>query len=143
MSNESAAAGGPHEPALLLSGPAPECFLAASEIAQMEMDADWAILSACNTAAGADAASEGLSGIARAFFEAGARTVLISHWAVSELSTTLLLKKLFEPGAVVEDVGKSERLRRAMMHVRDRSLPAHSHPAFWGAFSLVGEGWHH
>ncbi|MFB9981034.1 tetratricopeptide repeat protein [Mesorhizobium kowhaii] len=143
MSNESAAAGGPHEPALLLSGPVPECFLAASEIAQMEMDADWAILSACNTAAGADAASEGLSGIARAFFEAGARTVLISHWAVSELSTTLLLKKLFELGEVVEGVGKSERLRRAMMHVRDRSLPAHSHPAFWGAFSLVGEGWHH
>ncbi len=55
-------------------------MLTASEIATLDLDADWVILSACNTAA-ADGTpgAEGLSGMAKAFFYAGARALLVSH----------------------------------------------------------------
>ena len=77
------------EPALLLTPPQTaseedDGLLTASEIAQLKLDADWVILSACNTAAGENnkPGAEALSGLARAFFYAGARTLLVSHWAV-------------------------------------------------------------
>lgn len=139
MADETAASGGPREPSLLLSGSSPDCFLTASEIAQLRLDADWVVLSACNTATSSEAGAEGLSGLARSFFEAGARTVLISHWAVSEFSTTSLLQKLFSSNPAI---GKAERLRQAMVAVRDSGFLSHAHPAYWAAFTLVGEGWH-
>jgi CHAT domain-containing protein len=68
------------EPALLFSPPASaseidDGLLTASEIAQLELDADWVVMSACNTAAGASNGAQALSGLARAFFYAGARAV--------------------------------------------------------------------
>ena len=77
------------EPALVFTPPesgteADDGLLTASEIATLELDADWVILSACNTAA-ADGTpgAEGLSGMAKAFFYAGARALLVSHWSVN------------------------------------------------------------
>ena len=75
------------EPGLILTPPGeatPEDdgYLSASEIAGLKLDADWVILSACNTAAGGAEGAEALSGLARAFFYAGARSLLVSHWAV-------------------------------------------------------------
>ena len=52
-----------------------------SEIATLKLDADWVVLSACNTAGAQSESAEALSGIARAFFYAGARALLVSHWA--------------------------------------------------------------
>ena len=54
-------------------------YLSASEIARLKLDADWVILSACNTAAGEAKGAAALSGLARAFFYAGARSLLVSH----------------------------------------------------------------
>lgn len=54
-------------------------YLSASEIATLKLDADWVILSACNTAAGSAEGAEALSGLARAFFYAGTRALLVSH----------------------------------------------------------------
>jgi CHAT domain len=56
-------------------------LLTASEVAQLKLNADWVVLSACNTAAGDKPGAEALSGLARAFFYAGARALLVSHWA--------------------------------------------------------------
>jgi CHAT domain-containing protein len=53
------------------------------KITALKLDADWVILSACNTAAGGAEGAEAYSGLARAFFYAGARTLLVSHWAVA------------------------------------------------------------
>ncbi len=70
---------GAAEPALVLTPPAvasaaDDGLLTASEIARfLKLDADWVILSACNTAAGDSPGAEGLSGLAKAFFYAGAR----------------------------------------------------------------------
>ncbi len=72
------------EPGLVLTPPATatptdDGYLSASEVATLKLDADWVILSACNTAAGATDSAEALSGLARAFFYAGARSLLVSH----------------------------------------------------------------
>ena len=80
--------GGLSEPALVLSLPdnptaEDDGLLTASRVARLKLDADWAVLSACNTAAGDKPGAEGLSGLARAFFYAGARAILVSHWPVN------------------------------------------------------------
>ena len=78
------------EPALALTIPkelndADDGLLTASEIAQLKLNADWVVLSACNTIAGDKPGAEALSGLARAFFYAGARALLVSHWAVETM----------------------------------------------------------
>ena len=94
------------EPALVLTPPdegseADDGLLTASEIATLDLNADWVILSACNTAA-ADGTpgAEGLSGMAKAFFYAGARALLVSHWSVnSEAAVAIeLLSKVGDGG---------------------------------------------
>lgn len=75
------------EPALVLTPPeqasaTDDGLLTASEVTTLKLDADWVILSACNTAAG-DGGGEALSGLARAFFYAGTRSLLVSHWPVN------------------------------------------------------------
>jgi CHAT domain-containing protein len=62
-----------------------------SEIAGLKLDADWVILSACNTAAGAAKSADALSGLARAFIYAQARALLVSHWAVYSDATVKLI----------------------------------------------------
>ena len=81
------------EPALVLTPPPDgvttaeleedDGLLTASEVAQLELDADWVVLSACNTTAGEKGDAEALSGLARAFFYAKARALLVSHWYVN------------------------------------------------------------
>ena len=70
-------------------------LLTASEIATLKLNADWVVLSACNTAAGGGEGAEALSGLARAFFYAGARALLVSHWAVYSTAATELTTKTF------------------------------------------------
>ena len=75
------------EPALMLTPPQlaseeDDGLLTASEVAQLKLDADWVVMSACNTAAGDKFDSDALSGLARAFFYAGSRALLVSHWYV-------------------------------------------------------------
>ena len=70
-------------------------YLSASEITELRLDADWVILSACNTAGG-EAGGDALSGLARAFFYAGARALLVSHWAVDSNAATRLTTSTFD-----------------------------------------------
>src|SRR5262249_30067084 len=83
------------EPALVLTPPSTatesdDGLLTASEIARLKLNADWVVLSACNTAGGGSTASgEALSGLARAFFYAGARALLVSDWAVDSDAAVL------------------------------------------------------
>ncbi len=73
----------PREPSELDDG-----LLTSSEVAQLKLNADWVVLSACNTIAGDKPGAEALSGLARAFFYAGARALLVSHWAVDSEAAT-------------------------------------------------------
>lgn len=134
------------EPALVFTPPAVEGvddgLLTASEAARLHLAADWVILSACNTA-GSDGTpgSDGLSGLARAFFYAGARTLLVSHWpvrddAAARLTTGTLAARRADPW-----LSKAEAFRRATLAlIADASDPTLAHPAIWAPFVMVGEG---
>jgi CHAT domain-containing protein len=132
------------ESALVLTPPAApsgddDGLLTASDITQLKLDADWVILSACNTAAGETPDAEGLSGLAKAFFYAGARSLLVSHWHVlSDAARELTVRTL----AAIErnpKMRRAEALRSAEMALLD-SDPEMGHPMAWAPFSLVGAG---
>ena len=135
------------EPGLVLTPPAkatPEDdgFLAASEVAQLNLNADWVVLSACNTAApdGTPGAA-GLTGLAKSFFYAGARALLVSHWPVISSATTRLITDTFKLQADNPSLGKSGALRQAMLNmINDDEIPEYAHPAFWAPFVVVGDG---
>jgi CHAT domain-containing protein len=134
------------EPSLALSIPdQPSEFddglLTASEVAQLKLDADWVVLSACNTIAGDKPGAEALSGLARAFFYAGARALLVSHWAVDSDAATRLTTSTFALLKNDPKLGRTEALRRAMLtYLDDTSSPRNAYPAMWAPFALIGEG---
>ncbi len=137
------------EPALLLTPPSQpseddDGLLTASEVAQLKLDADWVILSACNTAAGEDRAgetlgAEALSGLARAFFYAGTRALLASHWYVDSDATVALVTGAFAELKRTPGLGRSEALQRAMLALISRGGRS-AHPSSWAPFVVVGEG---
>jgi CHAT domain-containing protein len=136
---------GTSEPGLILTPPKQQSdlddgYLSASEVAALKLDADWVILSACNTAAGGSDKAEALSGLARAFIYAGARALLVSHWAVESGATVKLITGAV--GAISRDakVGRAEALRQAMLAMIDKGEPHEAHPSYWAPFIVVGEG---
>lgn len=135
---------GQAEPSLVLTPPehpteADDGLLTASEVAALHMNADWVILSACNTAAGDTANPETLSGLTRAFFYAGARAVLVSHWPVNSNAAVALTTRTFKALGADHTISRSEAFRRAMVSMIDEGGPA-SDPAYWAPFVLVGDG---
>ena len=134
------------EPALVLTPPTgtaagDDGLLTASEIATLELDADWVILSACNTAAAATPGAEGLSGLAKAFFYAGARALLVSHWSVESSAAVALTTRALAELAAHPGIGRAEALRRSMLSlIADEETEYFAHPAFWAPFVVVGEG---
>jgi CHAT domain-containing protein/Tfp pilus assembly protein PilF len=134
------------EPALLLTPPnqpndEDDGLLTASEAAVLKLDADWVVLSACNTAAGDGntIGAEALSGLARAFFYAGARALLVSHWAVDSNATVSLITKVFDEIKADGRIGRAEALRRSMLALIGTG-GGNAHPATWAPFVVVGEG---
>ncbi len=132
---------GLQEPALVLSLPrqaakAEDALLTASEVATLQLNADWAVLSACNTAAGDKVGADALSGLARAFFFAGAHALLVSHWAVDSEAAVSLTTRTFGFLAQAPRLSRAEAFQRAML-----TLIAEGHPpTYWAPFVIVGEG---
>jgi len=114
-------------------------YLTASEILTLKLDADWVVLSACNTAGEGQAGAEALSGLARGFFYAQARAVLASHWEVDSQATVTLVTAALAALRREPSIGRAEALRRAMLHLIDNGGST-SHPQYWAPFVLVGEG---
>jgi CHAT domain-containing protein len=137
------------EPALALTMPKqPNEFddglLTATEIAQLKLDADWVVLSACETAAGSSDGAEGLSGLARAFFHAGARALLVSHWSLDDLSAMQLMTTMFQTLKSSPNAGRSQAFRQAMLKQiqgagrGDKDKLWDAYPGRWAAFEMVG-----
>ncbi|MCB1359499.1 MAG: tetratricopeptide repeat protein [Maritimibacter sp.] len=127
------------EPALLLHpGDGQDGFLTATEAASLRLDADWVLLSACNTAAGDAEDAEGLSGLARAFFFAGAKALLVSHWGVQDDAAMALMTETMQRSADGR-MSRAQALRQAMLTVMNSPDQDYRHPFFWAPFALVGE----
>ena len=108
----------------------------------MKLNANWVVLSACNTAA-ADGTpgAEGLSGLAKAFFYAGARSLLVSHWPVASEATVPLTTAMMTEYEANPGQGKAEAHRKAMLALMATpNHPEYAHPLFWAPFVVVGEG---
>jgi len=132
------------EPALVLT-PDRACspqsgLLTASEVSQLQLRAQWVILSACNTASSdGKPSSRGLSGLARAFFYAGAQAVLVSHWSVADSAAMALTTTTFAELGSTPEGDKAKALQHAMLRVmNDPRRPEAAHPAYWAPFVLVG-----
>lgn len=129
------------EPAIVLTPPAapsPEDdgLLTASEVTTLRLAADWVILSACNTASG-EGGGEALSGLARAFFYAGARALLVSHWPVQSDAAVNLVTGAVDAMVADPAADRAEALRRAML-AEIEAGGARADPAAWAPFILVG-----
>ena len=131
------------EPAIILSKPKTysafdDGILFASEIAKLELSADWVILSACNTASGDRLGAEALSGLAKSFLFAGAQSLLVSHWEVNDRIASEMLPYLFALEA--EKLSHGERLQYAILKYLEKTHDKKFlHPKYWAPFMVVGD----
>jgi CHAT domain-containing protein len=142
------------QPALALSAPAVadsdgDGLLTMEEILALKLDADWVVLSACNTGAGVVAGAEAASGLGRAFFYAGTRALLVTNWSVHSQSARELMADLFKRQADDPRITRGEALRQAMMALADgpgyvgadgKTEFTYAHPLFWAPYSIIGDG---
>jgi CHAT domain-containing protein len=143
---------GSGEPGLVFTPPATateadDGYLTAAEVSALQLDADWVILSACNTAAGdGSEGAQGLSGLARAFFYAGARNILASHWPVRDDVAAQITVRTIQIQRAEPTLSRAEAFQRAMREIREN--PAHdkapggtwAEPNAWAPFILIGDG---
>ena len=133
------------EPALALTMPdkpthQDDGLLQMSEISELKLNADWVILSACNTAASDGVGAEALSGLARAFFYAGARSLVVSHWDVLDEETVQLMSDLFKISSQNKSMSHGEALRQAQLDMLNNAKnDDQAHPRVWAPFVVVGE----
>ena len=135
------------EPGLILTPPDAgsiydDGYLSASEVARLNLNADLVVLSACNTAASdGTPGAEGLSGLAKAFFYAGARSLMVSHWPVASDATVPLTTVTLKTYAADPKLGRAQALRKAMLDLmKSPNHPEYAHPLYWAPFVVVGEG---
>jgi CHAT domain-containing protein len=138
-----------NEPAIITSAPAHArdasgALLTVEKVTGLDLDANAVILSACNTGGpGSSTGGESLSGLARAFFFAGARSLLVTHWSISDQSSAFLVADTLRRLAAGQDDGLAGALQAAQLGIISRAgkdLPANlAHPFFWAPFALIGE----
>ncbi len=145
---------GLNQPALALTAPdiagiKGDGLLTMEKILALKLDADWVVLSACNTAAGAGAGAEAASGLGSAFFYAGTRALLVTNWSVHSESARALITDLFKRQSADPDISRAEALRQAMVAMIDggaykddsgNPLFDYAHPLFWAPYTLIGDG---
>jgi CHAT domain-containing protein len=141
------------QPALALSAPdvagiEGDGLLTMEEILALKLDADWVVLSACNTGTGAGAGAEAASGLGRAFFYAGSRALLVTNWSVHSQSARQLTTELFRRQADGK-LARGEALRQAMIALMDgpgltdeqgNTVFSYAHPLFWAPYTIIGDG---
>lgn len=135
---------GTNEPGLIMTPPQQSTreddgYLSSSDISALKLDADWVVLSACNTAGGEKANSEAFSGLTRAFFYAGSRALLVTHWPVNSQAAVIITTGTTNALATQRDLGRAEAFRRSLVSLIGKG-GAYAHPSVWAPFVLVGNG---
>jgi CHAT domain-containing protein len=142
------------QPALALTAPKVAGIegtglLTSEDILALKLNADWVVLSACNTAAGSGAGAEAASGLGRAFFYAGARALIVTNWSVQSTSASALIADIFRRQGADPKLSRAEALRQAMMGLIDgpglvdsagATLFSYAHPLFWAPYTVIGDG---
>lgn len=138
------------EPAIVASAPpgAPDAsgaLLTTADVMALDLDADVIVLSACNSGGpGGATGGESLSGLARAFFFAGARSMMVTHWSVNDQAAALLVADTLRRFKAGDPDGVAGALRGAQLSLLDGAgtgMPAQlAHPFYWAPFALIGEG---
>jgi len=143
------------QPALALTAPEVagvegDGLLTMEEILGLKLNADWVVLSACNTASANGAGAEAVSGLGRAFFYAGSRALLVSHWPVETTSARGLTTDLFRRQQAHPALSRARALQETMNALIDgpgfvdprtkQVVFSYAHPIFWAPFTLVGDG---
>ncbi|WP_245298239.1 CHAT domain-containing protein [Rhodomicrobium vannielii] len=141
------------QPALALTAPQVagvdgDGLLTMEEILALRLNADWVILSACNTGTGIGAGAEAASGLGRAFFYAGSRALLVTNWSVHSESARELVTDIFRRQADDPGLSRAEALRQSTMALLDgsgyvrggKTLFAYAHPWFWAPYTIIGDG---
>jgi len=143
------------QPALALSAPSvtgesEDGLLTPQEIVKLRLNADWVVLSACNTGAAEGAGAEAISGLGRAFFYAGTRAILVTMWPVESTSATKLTTGLFHYQRENASLSRSRSLQKSMLNLIDheffkedtggQKVASYAHPIFWAPFIVVGDG---
>ena len=140
------------QPALAMSSPEvtgdqDDGLLTMDKVIALKLDADWVVLSACNTAAGEGSGSEAVSGLGRAFFFAGAKALLVSNWPVDSVASRAMMTDLFKNQQKAQGTSKAELLRQSMLNQIDQGgmkeganmKYSYAHPLFWAPFVVVGD----
>ncbi len=115
-------------------------LLVLDDVLTMKLGAEWVVLSACNTASDDGRAQEAFSGLARAFFFAGARSVMATHWAVDNLSARELVTRAFANQSAKAGTSRAESLRQAQLElIEGKAGAGYAHPFFWAPYALSGD----
>jgi CHAT domain-containing protein len=117
-----------------------DSLLTTDDIVTLRLSADWIILSACNTGLTESGTGEAVSGMARAFFAAGAKSILATQWAVESESAKLLVVETLGTYANNPALGKAQALasaQRSMIEGKHGAL--FQHPFFWAPYFMIGE----
>jgi CHAT domain-containing protein len=142
------------QPALALCSPEvtgenEDGLLTLGEILKLKLNADWVVLSACNTGAADGAGAEAVSGLGRAFFYAGTRAILVSMWPVETTSARQLTSRLFAYQKQDKTLSRAGALRQSILALIDgagmknpvsgKIAASYAHPFFWAPFIIVGD----
>jgi CHAT domain-containing protein len=110
-------------------------FLQAAEIFSLDLNADLVVLSACQTGLGKLVRGEGIVGLTRAFMYAGAPSVMVSLWSVSDASTAILMGEFYR-NLIRNKQSKTDALRKAQLTLLGDEK--YAHPFYWAPFVLFG-----
>jgi CHAT domain-containing protein len=142
------------QPALALSSPAvtgekEDGLLTMDEILKLKLNADWVVLSACNTGASEGKGAEAVSGLGKAFFYAGTRALLVTMWSVETTSARKLVTGIFQSQEENKASSRAQALRKSMLNLIDKETlkeettgkiaASYAHPLFWAPFIIVGD----
>jgi CHAT domain-containing protein len=142
------------QPALALSATSissdnEDGLLTMGEILKLKLNADWIVLSACNTGAAKGKGADAVSGLGRAFFYAGTRAILVSMWPVETTSARKLTTGLFRYQKEDKKLSRARALRKSVLELIDgpglkydvtgKIAASYAHPLFWAPFIIVGE----
>jgi CHAT domain-containing protein len=118
-------------------GEAVDGFLDLNAIFEMKLKADLVVLSACETGGGKLVGGEGLMGLTRGFFYAGAASLVVSLWKVDDAATSELMRRFYQGMLGRERLRPAAALRAAQVSMLQN--PQWQDPYYWAAFAMQGE----